>query len=372
MAFDFPNSPTIGQVYNGYVWDGEKWQVQGAATFGAVRYDTAQGLTSAQKSQARSNIDVLKKNYIINGAMMISQENGSTSGGVSGYYPVDQFFSNITGSSGTIATAQVTNSPSPAGSPNRLRYVAATADAAVAAGDLAWVTTRVEGLRAADLRFGSAAAKTVTLQFGVRAPAGTYCVTFRNGGGLPTRSYVAEYVISAGEANTDVVRSVTLTGDIAGTWLADNTVGIEVSWTLMCGTTYQTPAGVWTAGNLLGTANQFNFMGTANNFFELFDVSLTEGTVAPSFQVPDYASELALCRRYYERVGMTFIATSSPYHNTAWFKASKRTMPTVTIVNGNGNSGTVGVPAYSPLDGLRQLASATAPSDVEIAVNARL
>ena len=27
MAFDFPNTPTLGQVYNGYTWDGEKWGV---------------------------------------------------------------------------------------------------------------------------------------------------------------------------------------------------------------------------------------------------------------------------------------------------------------------------------------------------------
>ena len=39
-------------------------------------------------------------------------------------------------------------------------------------------------------------------------------------------------------------------------------------------------------------------MGAAGTF-ELFDVSLTEGSVAPPFQVPDYASELALCQRYW-------------------------------------------------------------------------
>ena len=43
-------------------------------------------------------------------------------------------------------------------------------------------------------------------------------------------------------------------------------------------------------------------MGTVGNVFELFDVSLTEGSVAPPFQVPDYASELALCQRYYRIV----------------------------------------------------------------------
>ena len=29
MALDFPNAPTTGQVYQGYVWDGQVWQVQG-------------------------------------------------------------------------------------------------------------------------------------------------------------------------------------------------------------------------------------------------------------------------------------------------------------------------------------------------------
>lgn len=25
MAFNFPSSPTVGQTYSQYVWDGEKW-----------------------------------------------------------------------------------------------------------------------------------------------------------------------------------------------------------------------------------------------------------------------------------------------------------------------------------------------------------
>jgi hypothetical protein len=43
-------------------------------------------------------------------------------------------------------------------------------------------------------------------------------------------------------------------------------------------------------------------MGTASNVFQLFDVGLYEGPVAPAFVVPDYASELALCQRYFEWV----------------------------------------------------------------------
>src|SRR4029077_21032044 len=60
-----------------------------AALTQVVRYDVAQSLTSTQQAQARANIGSLKKNYIINGAMMVSQENGATTGTVSGYFPVD-------------------------------------------------------------------------------------------------------------------------------------------------------------------------------------------------------------------------------------------------------------------------------------------
>jgi hypothetical protein len=36
MAFDFPNAPTIGQVYNNYTWDGEKWAITSIG--GAAHY----------------------------------------------------------------------------------------------------------------------------------------------------------------------------------------------------------------------------------------------------------------------------------------------------------------------------------------------
>jgi hypothetical protein len=274
-----------------------------AATFksniGAVGYDGAQSLTDTQKAQGRANIDALKKNYIINGAMQVSQENGTTASTADGAYPVDQFYLART-TTGVVSVAQVA-SVTPGGSPNRLRATVTTADASVAAGEFACIQQPLEGLRVADLKLGTASAKTVTIQFGVKAPAGTYCVSLRNG--TSARTYIGEYTISGGEANTDAVKSVTLTLDTTGTWAVDNTIGLVVTWTLMTGTTLQTTANSWQAGAFLGSSNQFNFMGTISNVFELFDVSITEGSVAPAFQVPDYASELALCQRYLRRLG---------------------------------------------------------------------
>jgi hypothetical protein len=303
------------------------------AASGAVRYDLPQGLTASQQAQGRSNIGVLKKNYIINGAMMVSQENGSTVGTAGGYYPVDMWLQNLS-HGGVQSIQQVSGLTGAGGQVNRLRVTVTTADAAVAAGDISYVQQAIEGLRiSADLLPGTTAAKTVTIQFGIKAPAGTYCVGLRNS--AQNRSYVAEYVIAAGEANTAVVKSVTMTLDQAGTWAYDNTVGLYVVWTLMAGTTYQTTAGAWQGGNFYGTANQFNFMGTGGNVFELFDVSLTEGSVAPPFMVPDYASELAACKRYFYNGCPPLrgvVGASSLFNRGACFHpVTMRIAPTVTI-----------------------------------------
>lgn len=255
---------------------------------------------------ARSNLGVTldnvqgapKKNYILNGAMMVSQQNGTTAGTTSFYYPVDMFTCVKAATTGAFSLAQVA-SVTPAGSPNRIRFTVTTADAVVDSTDLMNILTNIEGLRVADLQAGTASAKTITIQFGVKAPAGTYCVTVRNASS--NRTYTSEYVISPGEANTDVVKSVTLTLDTTGTWSKTNTSGLVVSWTLMSGTSYHVPADTWTAGNFAATSNQFNIFSTLGNVFELFDVSITEGAVAPTFVVPDYVETLKLCQRYWSK-----------------------------------------------------------------------
>lgn len=320
MAFDFPNTPTIGLVYTtptgvAYTWDGEKWGAGAGYGIGAVLYSGPQGLTRDQQAQARSNTGVTKKNYILNGGMQISQENGATAVSADGTFPVDLFVHRVLGTTGAINTAQVAV-VTPAGSPNRLRSTVTTADAAVAAGDAVFLSQHIEGLRVADLLFGTSSAKTVTLQFGVKAPAGTYCVVVENGGA--NRSYVAEYVIAAGEANTDVIKSVTIAGDTAGTWLKDNGIGLRVRWGLMAGSTFQQAAGSWGTADAIGSSNQFNLMATVGNVFELFDVGLYEGNVAPPFQVPDYPSELALCQRYWQKYTQVVISTIAPQAGT-WY-----------------------------------------------------
>lgn len=272
------------------------------------------------------------KNYIINGAMMISQENPLTALTASATFPVDQFAMFFT-NAGTQTAVQVA-SATPGGSPNRLRITATAADASVAVGDFLIINHLIEGLRVADLRSGSASAKTITLQFGCKGPAGTYCVSIRNS--AATRCYVAEYTISAPEANTDVVKSVTIALDQTGTWLVDTGTGFNIAWTLMAGTSLQQAAGSWTGANMLASANQFNFMGTISNVFELFDVSLTVGTVAPAFVVPDYTLELNACMRYYEKAGFDLempVTSGQDYGHAGYFSIPFRATPTLAAAD---------------------------------------
>ncbi len=360
MPFDFPSSPTIGQVSGNYTWDGEKWVT---GTVGATVFTT-------------------KKNYIINGAMMVSQENGATAGTTNVYYPVDQFRIGL--SNAGTQTAQQVASTTPGGSPNRLRVTATVADASVAAGDLCYLAQDIEGSRVADLKFGLSSAKTVTVQFGVKAPAGTYCVVLSNL--AANRSYVAEYVVSVGEANADVVKSVSIPGDVAGTWPKDNTKGIEIRWGLMAGSTYQQVANSWGTGNAVGSPNQFNFMGTAGNVFELFDVSVTEGTTAPAFVVPDYATELAACKRYFQWLGFNVYWIAAAGSHQIWVPIQYPQMrigPTISAIVGDPNttpitlnisaSGFASVTPYSAAEYITATAAGAAyASGYRASANARL
>lgn len=276
-----------------------------------------------------------KKNYILNSAMMVNQDGATIT--ASGGYIVDQFvlsFSNA----GAVSSVQ-SAIPTPSGSPYRIRTTVTTADASVGAGDFSLIAQHIEGARVADLQWGTAAAKSITIRFGVAAPAGTYCVVVTNS--AFNRSYVAEYTIAPGEATVDVVKSVTIPGDTTGTWLTNSGVGMQIRWGLMAGTTFQQAAGSWGTINATGSPNQVNFMGTNGAIFDLFDVGLYEATsVLPPFIVPDPIAEKQLCLRYYYRIAPNAtgvgIAAGQAYSSTLLiyaftFPVEMRTTPTCVL-----------------------------------------
>jgi hypothetical protein len=244
------------------------------------------------------------RNRIINGAMVIDQRNAGAAVTTTGSYPVDRFLIALS-SDGAVSVQQ--DSVAPSGFVKSLKWTTTTADGSLAAGQLNQVRQAIEGFNTADFMWGTANAATVTVSFWVRSSlTGTFAGSLRNN--AADRSYVFTYAISA--ANTWEYKTVTIAGDTTGTWLTTNGVGIFLTFDLGTGSTYQTTAGSWAAGNFWSTSGAVPVIGTLNATWQVTGVQLEKGTQATSFEYRQYGQELALCQRYYYRVGTDGSTTS--------------------------------------------------------------
>ena len=329
--------------------------VAGSISIGNSTVNTA--INSTGITQNGLNFKV-PKNYIVNPGMRISQENGSSSGTASGYYPVDQWYL-LHAQDGTL-TAQQVSSATPGGSENRVRMTVTSADTSIAAGQFAFFSQLIEGLRTADLQWGTANATDVVLRFGFKGPAGTYAVAIENQN--YNRSFVREFTISEGDANTDTLQTVTFPGDTSGTWNKDNTSSLQLIFTFATGSTYQTTADAWQSGNYFGTSSTSNGIGTTSDVFELFDVGLyadPDSTgLAPRFELPHYDTDLKECKRYFDNGGNSYFrlyhadANPTSYNpnimGTLFFDQEMRTTPSVTRRNAVDTSATVTISNIYP------------------------
>ena len=282
------------------------------------------------------------KNRIINGAMVIDQRNAGASVTASGSYPVDRFqYQND--SDATVTLQQ--SSTAPIGFANSLLATITTADASVGASQYSMITQRIEGYNIADLNFGTANAKTVTISFWVQASVtGTYGGVINNDGSA--RSYPFTYTISS--ANTWEQKSVTIAGDTSGTWLKTNGVGFQVRWTLGCGSTYAGTAGSWSTNTYFGATGGTNLISTAGATFYITGVQLEVGSSATGFEYRQYGTELMLCQRYYEitttngaSVSLLSAVLTGSVSWLVWqFKQTKRATPTMALASGTTWSAT--------------------------------
>jgi len=289
---------------------------------------------------------VSMKNRIINGAMVISQYRGTSSvTPASGDYILDRFvFSSSQSSKFTAQQNQGSVTP-PAGFINYLGYTSSSAYS-VLSSDYFFTWQKIEGLNVADLGWGTANAKTVTLSFQVYSSlTGTFSGSLRNADN--TRSYPYSYTVSS--ANTWTPISVTIAGDTTGTWLTTNGVGIAVAFNLGTGSTYLGTAGAWASGSYVGTTGSVSVVGTNGATFYITSVQLEVGSSATSFDYRQYGQELALCQRYYLTNSSTIFMCgygTSPASNcsaSVFYPVQMRATPTITLgtasfVSGSGAS----------------------------------
>jgi len=237
------------------------------------------------------------KNRIINGAMVISQRNGtSTVTPANADVTLDRWGSNMYPNASKYTVAQSTTAP--VGFNNSLLVTSSSAYS-VGATDIYTQFQWIEGYNTADLGWGTVNAKTVTLSFWVRSSlTGTFGGVIFNADG--TRNYPYTYTISS--ANTFEQKTITIAGDTTGTWLTTNGRGIGVVFGLGVGTTYSGTAGAWSGTPYYSATGATSVVGTSGATFYITGVQLEVGSSATGFEYRQYQQELALCQRYYYKM----------------------------------------------------------------------
>jgi hypothetical protein len=254
------------------------------------------------------------KNRLINGEMDIDQRNAGASVTASdttaAIYTVDRWAYRVFTASAASKVSFQRSSVAPPNFQNSM-LVTSLSSYSIGSSDAFQFRQPIEGFNVADLGWGTANAKTVTLSFWVRSSlTGTF------GGGVwnatDTRFYVFSYTINA--ANTWEYKTVTITGETTGTWNTTNGVGMNVSFSLGAGTSLQGTPGSWGTSVLIAPTGQVNVSGTSGATFYITGVQLEVGTVATSFDFRDITREFQMCQRYLFRLNNT----DGGYSYNAW------------------------------------------------------
>jgi hypothetical protein len=303
----------------------------GGAVTTAMTINTGQAVTFAQTANLPNTFGF--KNRIINGGMVIDQRNaGAAVTGQSGYL-VDRFgYARF--ATDELAWSLQQDSSAPTGFVNSVKVTITTAETTYTTNENTIFYQTIEGLNVADLGWGTANAKTVTLSFWVRSSlTGTFGGCLYNS--AANRFYPFSYTISV--ADTWEQKSVTIAGDTTGTWLTTNGAGITVQWALGQGPDRLGTAGAWTSSNHQGVTGQVQVGSNLNATWYITGVQLEVGSTATSFDYRDYGRELAMCQRYYEQANMAVYSTvtrnSYSYHVPKRAYPSSVTLTTGTIIN---------------------------------------
>lgn len=248
-------------------------------------------------------------NPIINGMMDIWQRGTAFAAAANGQFGPDRFYWQTVGA-GVVTLNRGASTPTVVQAGVLFNYSmevdVTTADASIAATDNYSIRHKIEGFN-----WRHFASRNVLLSFWVKSPkTGIHSVGLRNSG--TDRYFIQEYTVSA--ADTWEYKTIlVLASPSGGTWDYANGTGIEVIWTLACGSNFQGTVGTWTTGALTCSANQVNAMDSTANFFMLTGTKLEPGssTATPIQYVP-FEVDLFRAKRYYQK---SFSYATAPAQN---------------------------------------------------------
>ena len=279
-----------------------------------------------------------KRNRFINGNMLIDQRYSGAAFGTSiNGYTVDrwQVYQSVTGK---INGGQNYNSVTPPTGFSNYIGIQSQSAYTLLSGDYYGLRQLIEGYNVADLAWGTANAKAVTLSFWARSSlTGNFGCVIQNPGFV---SYPVLYNIS--EANKWKYITVNVPGPTIGTWGTTTAIGLGVVFSLGSGTTYQGAPNVWVLADYNGTIGQNQLVSNNGATLYITGVQLEVGSVATPYERQIYSDQLAQCQRYYLRnkveqnststfmIGVTVSATTAPRCTMA-FPVAMRATPTASF-----------------------------------------
>ena len=225
---------------------------------------------------------------------------------------------------------------------------------AVSSADYFSIDRAIEGVDFADMLWGTANAKPITVSFQIYVSiAGTYSFSIRNHSA--TYSYVFTKALIVGINTVTAV----IPGCTTGAWPTGNSRSMVLSFDLGSGSNLRTStANSWVSGNFVGATGSAPLVATLGAVYEISNVQIEAGSVATPFEFLQYQEALAWCQRYfctsYSAGTVPGAAGSIPgifgyainvydmYSGQMFFPVSMRTIPTVTLYSTvTGTSGTL-------------------------------
>ena len=237
------------------------------------------------------------RNMVLNGSMAVAQRGTSfTSAGTQ--YTLDRFKTEQGGIDNALINV-TQDSDAPSGFAKSLKVTVATAETAVADNEYMGLVHIIEAQDLQQLDYNTAAAKSVTLSFWVKASVtGVYAVANYTADG--TRIIGATYTINS--ANTWEYKTVTYAGDTAGQLDDNNGAGFYLYWYFAAGpdrkSSSNTSWGAY-AGTNLASGQEVQLIETVNATWQITGVQLELGDTATPFEHISYGDQLQKCQRYF-------------------------------------------------------------------------
>lgn len=243
------------------------------------------------------------RNRIINGDMRIAQRGTSaTTGG----YLLDRWGVELI--SGTVTQSQLGLTMSD--TPYQLGFKYAANVAVTSSSTGAPFVQKIENINITDLNWGTSYGSPVTASLWYKtnaAPGSIIPISIRiiywvGSSGFRVYPY---NTVAIGENRWQYVSFTVPPPPNQGATLGMNNNGGQDRLEIFIGSAsgYSTTAvaGTWTATSAMGSTAQTNIYNTPGTYMAVTGVQLEKGTVATPFEVRPYATELALCMRYYQK-----------------------------------------------------------------------